>query len=291
MQTSYVETPAIGREGVIATSHSARIASILSRLAGTAIKAGRAVFNFGGPGNPLGFVGDPGSVYQQPSPASMAANTTAVLASGGASSASLQTITTFNGASGGSASEKMAPGRQITLVLSSHTDWDATNAVLTGVDHRGITVSENLAIPNNGNATVTSVNFYQYITSLVIPAQTGAGGTYTIGVAAVDASITLADVAGIAVFDPSAVPTVVPSQDQTSEYSQGSVVPVLESGEIYVITEDACVAGGTPHIRVGGTGDLGAIRSDTDGGNAVAMTGAIFRFGSGANGINVIRTA
>lgn len=78
----------------------------------------------------------------------------------------------------------MVPGRYLELVLSSHADWDATTAVLSGYDNNGTAITENIAIPNGGATTVNSTKRYARVTSLVIPAQSGAGGTFTLGVRA-----------------------------------------------------------------------------------------------------------
>lgn len=101
-----------------------------------------------------------------------------------ASSLSLQTLTgaTLDGAIG---DDVMTAPRFITLVLSSHADWDLSTAVLTGVDGNGVVITENLAIPNGGNVTVTSTKRYLRVTSLVIPAQSGTGGTATVGTRAI----------------------------------------------------------------------------------------------------------
>jgi hypothetical protein len=113
----------------------------------------------------------------------------AILASGGASSTSIQTITgdTFNGAGidldDTDATELPLPTpRNVTLTFSSHADWDATTAVVTGTDAAGRAISENFAIPNGGATTVTGAKVFATINSLVIPAQSGTGGTFTMGV-------------------------------------------------------------------------------------------------------------
>lgn len=101
----------------------------------------------------------------------------------GTSSLSLQTLSgaTLDGATG---YRTMSVARHITLVLSSHADWDATTATLTGKDIDGNTISESLTIPNGGAVTLTSTKRYRSVTSLVIPAQSGTGGTFTAGVSA-----------------------------------------------------------------------------------------------------------
>lgn len=102
-----------------------------------------------------------------------------------ASAAAIQTFDTaaeFDGATGLSA---LTYPRNVTLTLDTHSDWDATTAVVTGLDVFGRTMTENLSIPNGGNATVSGAKCFSSITSLVIPAQTGAGGTATFGFGAV----------------------------------------------------------------------------------------------------------
>ena len=112
-------------------------------------------------------------------PAAAAASATAILASGGTSTGGTQTLTTaLNGAVGRSA---MVPPRNITFTFSSHADWDATTATVTGLDADGEALSEDFAIPNGGNATVTGAKLFASVTSVSIPAQSGTGGTFTIG--------------------------------------------------------------------------------------------------------------
>jgi hypothetical protein len=101
----------------------------------------------------------------------------------GASSGSSQTITgaALDGTVGW---RTMATARHITLTLSADAHWDATTATLTGRDVDGNTISESLSIPNNGGVTLTSLKRFRTVTSLVIPAQSGTNGTFTVGVAA-----------------------------------------------------------------------------------------------------------
>ena len=111
------------------------------------------------------------------------ADVDAILATGGASSTSLQTLSgaSLNGVLGYRA---LSPSRRITLVLSNHADWDASTAVVTGKDSGGNTITENLSIPNGGNATLTTTKLFARVTSVAIPIQSGSGGTFTVGVAA-----------------------------------------------------------------------------------------------------------
>lgn len=98
-----------------------------------------------------------------------------------ASAAAPQTLddTDLNGILG---SDELSPPRNLTLLLSSHADWDATTAIVTGLDINGRVQTENFAIPNGGNTTVTGTKVFSQVTSFFIPAQSGAGGTAKLGV-------------------------------------------------------------------------------------------------------------
>jgi len=128
------------------------------------------------------------------------ADVDAIIATG-ASSASSQTLSgaDLDGATGYRA---LSPSRRLTLTFSSHADWDATTATATGKDIDGNTITETFAIPNGGNATVAGSKLFARVTSVTIPAQSGTGGTFTMGVRApITASddtthVTLTNVAG-----------------------------------------------------------------------------------------------
>jgi hypothetical protein len=286
MQTSVSLDRPIGRAGLIADNRS--LEHIRSRICRGDVKAGCAVFRIPSWGQPGTSQADPGSVYQSPTGGN-AADVDAILAGGG-STAGIQTLlaANFNGVVG---SAVMYPGRLITLVLSNHADWDATTAVLTGKDQYGNTVTENLTIPNAGNTTLTSTNLYSQVVSLVIPAQSGTGGTFTVGIAALDSSITIADFQGVAVFDESLEPNTIPSQNQTAEYHDYDTVSVMKKGAIWVTTEDACSFGEPVYVRTlpgaGGT-QIGAFRSDADSATAILVTGAEWGKDSTAGNLNVL---
>lgn len=287
MQLTYSMDPNIAREGMIADSRLLK--HITGKLAVGGIKAGLGCFRVPGYGQSGTRRLDPGQIYQNPGQAT-AVDVDAILA-GGASSASIQTLTaaSFNGVIG---SAVMYPGRKITLVLSSHANWDLTNATLTGKNQYGVTVSETLAIPDAGNATVTSTNYYTQVTSLVIPAQSGVSGTFTVGVTVLDSAVTLADFVGVAVLDLSIPGVVIPSQDATYEYQDKNTVSVMRKGAIWVYSENAVSEGDPVYVRTasgsGGT-QLGAFRgTDDDTSTAVALTGAIWGRDSGVAALNIL---
>lgn len=271
-QTSYSLDMAIGRAGALVDSRPMR--HVQSRLAVGSIKAGYGVFRLPGYGHAFTRPADPGEVYQSPT-AGNAADVDAILASGGASTADIQVWegAELNGVVG---DDTMYPARKVTLVLSSHADWDATTAVLSYYDEDGALKSENLSIPNGGNATVTTVDDVSRVVSLTIPAQASTGGTFTIGVAALDSSITAADFDGVALYDASQVP-----YDTVNGYEYGdkAAVPVLRKGAIWMVAEGSVTAYAPAFIRTlsgsGGT-QIGAVRADADTSTAIEITGSQF---------------
>lgn len=64
--------------------------------------------------------------------------------------------------------------------------------------------------------------------------------------------------------------------EDSSDYVDDEPLTRVLTGRVWVRAEDACTEGGQAFVRFQ-AGDLGRIRSDSDGGNAAALTGSIFR--------------
>ena len=196
-----------------------------------------------------------------------------------ASSASAQTISgaSLNGVVGASA---MRQARNVTLTLSSSADWDATTAVVLGVDAFGSPISESLSIPNNGNATVTGVALFQSILQVTIPAQSGTGGTATLGFGDLLGPIDGA-VAGLVAFD---------STRSALAYSASEAVPVVRGGRAWVSCETAASQGGIVFVRqIAGTGEsLGAIRATPDANDCGLLVGARFASSTASAGLVLV---
>jgi hypothetical protein len=170
---------------------------------------------------------------------------------------------------------RISPPRQISLVLSSHANWDATNATLSGEDENGVAITETLAIPDGGNTTVTSTKYFSRVTSLGIPAQAGTSGTATLGTAA-GFTIDTNEVLGIVVRETSREP---------GNYVDADPLPVATKGRFFATVEDAHESGDPVYVRfVAGVGEqLGAVRSSPDSTDCVRFTRAAIR-SSGAAG-------
>lgn len=259
VQNSYDFAPAAGLPGQIARHRPGQLVATLVALAamtpGLVAFKGRAASSSGGQGQ--------GGHMTAP-----AASATALIATGGASSGSQQTIAAadMNGTLGNT---ELFPPRNVTLTLSSHADWDATTAVVTGTDENGAVVTENLTIPNGGDATVTGATAFRTITSLLIPAQSGTGGTFTFGVGSVFGTVDHL-VEGVVLRDTSR---------SAVAYAQYENVPVVRDGEVLVTSENAVKDGDAVYVRVRApTGEtIGAVRSSPVSGETVRIKNARFR--------------
>lgn len=194
------------------------------------------------------------------------------------SAATAQTIAaaSFDGVVAGA---EMFPPRNVTLTLSSHADWDATTAVVTGTDEDGRVVQESFLIPNGGAATVTGLRHFRTVSSIYIPAQSGTGGTATAGFGSSLGPIDHG-VHGVAVYDASREPEAYPI-----DY----VVPCLIKGRIAVVCETTYTDGNPVFVRFIATGDevAGQVRATADANDCAFMKRARF-VGSGSAGVATI---
>jgi hypothetical protein len=265
-QTSYTAAPLAGFPGQISdTSRLRDIVTFFCKQSG-GILPGRAVVV---PVNTEGGHADrPRGAY----PAALAAGATAILATGGASSASPQTISggALNGTVGDDPLDVPAP---FTFTFSSSADWDATSITLTAELPDGTQTTELVAIPNNGNATVTTARAYRRFVSAAIPAQTGAGGTFTIGVAGTGAALDARQFLGVSHLD-SATEVNASGLAVIAENREGGAV---RSGRVFVETDQLVLPRSPVYVRTAGTAALiGVFRGDSDSGNAALLPGAMF---------------
>jgi hypothetical protein len=256
VQTAYAYTPPKGLPGQIARNKPGAFSRTMRALA--SLTPGLVVFVGRAAGGEAGEVGP----LTAPS-----ASPTAFIASGGASSAAPQTLTTFNGALGPSGSE-LYPPRNVTLTLSSHADWNATTAVVTGTDENGSVITENLSIPDGGGATVTGSKTFRTVTQLVIPAQDGAGGTFTFGSGSELGPVDHL-VEGVVRRD---------NTHRTVTFDAGELVAVVRDGNMFMTSETAVKEGDPVWVRVQVSGDevLGAVRATPDGVTCARINGARF---------------
>lgn len=267
-QTSYLQTPAIARAGMIADS--GRMSHIVGRAAEGAVRVGLLAAR------------GTSKASQVKAMETLVSDVDAILATGGSTNGVQTLDTELDGAVG---RNRIVPAQQIGLVLSSHADWDATTAVITGEDTQGHVIQESVAIPNGGNATVKTVRAFARVTSVSIPAQTGSGGTMTIGTFPDAPEISLEDYAGIALDNVAREPF-----DANNTYADNDSVNVLERGDVYVVVEDTVVPGGQVYVRTttASTNVPGQF-AGAGSANHARLVGASYRTGASASGFAVVR--
>jgi hypothetical protein len=159
------------------------------------------------------------------------------------SAATAQTVTSAS-ADGVIGAGLIIPAQQLTLTLSNHADWDATTALFRYENAAGEVVTEDVAIPNGGNSTITTIGAARRFLSVTIPAQSGVGGTATLGTAPTSPEFSLRDFPGVAMFDASRMPYTT-----GNAYTDKDECPVIAKGRAYVTVEDAVTAGDPVYVR------------------------------------------
>lgn len=236
-QTSYSTDNAVGRAGMLADFSEPHNRD--TGIASAAIGVGLAVLK--------------GATGRQVSPISdVTADVDTIVASGGATAATAQTIqtTALNGAIG---QGRIVPAQQISLVLSSHADWNATVATVYGEDADGATIAENVLIPDAGNQTVKTKAAFGRVTAVYLPAQGGTGGTFTVGTSPDAAEYSRADLRGVAEWQAAHMP-----YDTTTftdgQYDANEDLPVITRGRVWVKVEDAVAKGDRAYVRIVASG-------------------------------------
>lgn len=259
MQTSYTTAPTAAYPGMEDGTGPFRDAISTVVEEATGIAPGLVVFR-----------GTGGDMTARAVPA-VAADSDAISGTPIATAASTQTLDTE--LAGVIGTGLIAPARRVIVVRNSHADQDAVTAVLTGYDQDGLLVSENLAFANGGGDTITSVNHFSRVVSLVIPAQTGTNGTTEIGIG-VDFRIGDDSVQGVSLRTHKAL--VDPSSADNEDYEDEDTMPVLRRGRVWVSCETACTAGQRPFVRgiAAGAEVFGAIRGTNSDSGDCAMWGS-----------------
>lgn len=226
-QTSYA-VPAVGREGQRADVGLAQIDSYV--VESTTVKAG--------------LLAEKGTGDRQIKSLSATAITDVdgIKASGVSSTAAK----TYTGAalSGATGTGRIVPAAAITFTFSNHTNWDATTGWITGIDAAGNSIEEPFSIPNGGNATVTTRRCYHRVQKVEIPAQSGASGTFTIGITSALMEVGPLTHPGVVIYEP-----MVEAGDSSGEFDTYAEVSVLRKGRFYAVPEDAVVPGEEVYVR------------------------------------------
>ncbi len=284
MQLSHTTDPAVGRAGMLADLGPKYTKS---RIASGKVRAGYGVFRTPGYGGAGSQSYDPGQGYNIPVPG-VALDVDAIATGAvGISAATAKTILASQ-VDGVVGSGIMSPARRVTVTVDSSTDWDPTTGVITYVDQDGQTRTENLAIATS--AALTTTGYVRQFVSLYLPAQTGAGGTLTIGVAVLD-TVNAADFEGVCLYSSGEEPFQTDATQVPAEFGDGDTLPVLDAGQVWVVTEEATDPTSTVYVRIGagsGGSQLGAFRASADSATAVALPSSCRFAYARAAGLNVL---
>lgn len=185
-----------------------------------------------------------------------------------------------------SAGVALNPPRNVTITQDADANWDATTAVVVGLDQFGNRVTESLSLTDGGAAVATGEKFFSVVESVTIPVQSGdAPGTIGLGTEAGPLEVVgftqrqggqeLQDYAAGA----NTTSTAVLFEDDTD-------VKVIGRGRLVVVSEDAATAGGLVYVRqvADGNEELGAVRATADGSagapdaTPVSTGGVLWRF-------------
>jgi hypothetical protein len=191
-----------------------------------------------------------------------------------ATSSSTQTITTGDGVVG---LGRIFPAQKLTITRSSHGDQDAVSAVLTYFDLNGVKQTQTFSFANAGGDSFTSTYEASYFVSLVIPAQSGTGGTTKIGIEGVP-SLAGGTVMGVSVLSQKTV-ALAPTESGNEVYGDQEVMPYIRHGYVWVSSETDFFVGQQPFVRLVASGIevYGAIRTgDSDSGDAFLWSAARF---------------
>lgn len=206
---------------------------------------------------------------------------------------SVAASTTYDGTDldGATGQGRIVPARSVTFTADNHADWGVaalggTWITVIGADAAGNTLSQQMFLPAGGNTTLVTDRAFSRVTSVIVGANDGTGGTGTIGLSDDVIEIGSATHPGVAVYDP-----MVEYQATTYEYTANDRVNVLRKGRFAAIPEHAVVEGEEVYVRVvasGGdvrgqfTGDSGAASA-----NYAKVLGARWRSAADADALAV----
>lgn len=261
---------------------------ITTRIARGLQLAGMGTFKVPGVHGQSGgsFVESCGQAFQSPTP--VAAVDVDAIVTTHASSASILTLSgaSLNGLIGAGA---MQPARLVTVTTSTHADFDVGTVAITGINAlTNQPTTETLAMADGGGQTLTTTTYFSSVSAVVMSAQAGVAGSFTVGVPAL-ASLTVSDLLGIVVREP--IKTGVfasnlygyPGFTATGaegNYVDGEPFNVITKGGIWVITEEAVNDQDPIYVRVAagaGGSVLGQFRNDADTASCVLVPGRFTR--------------
>jgi hypothetical protein len=147
----------------------------------------------------------------------------------------------------------IVPGysQRAVFALSSHADFDATTMTVCYETQDGSEAIDNLAVPDGGNTSLYTTRPVSVLKWVALPAQSGTGGTITIGQdpTALYLGLDPRVFVGVGSYDPA-----TESYAATTEVAENHEVDVLRRGRLYVVVEAAVADGDPAYVRVVASG-------------------------------------
>jgi hypothetical protein len=233
VQTSYSEAPVTARKGQLYDGNH----EIESARATDAQVPGNLVLLSGLAAGAL-------DAHDSTALSALAVDVDAILTSAAAATTK-QIVTSLTGVIAGAI---MHPARRITATLNNNANWDTSEIKISGEGWDGAPISETLLVPDGGNVTLTTSQFFRRVVSVEVDPQTSTAATYEVGVSADEGIYDPARV-GILIRDTSREP--LSSSDAVAADDR---VDVLTAGKIYVATEATITSPGPAYLRTATSG-------------------------------------
>ena len=191
-----------------------------------------------------------------------------------AATAIAQATVSLSGADfdGSGDSENISPARYVRLTTNNDTDWNVGTLGVRYINATGEEVVDEFAMTDDGNESFDTLQAVRTLIEVTFAAGAGTGRTMTIGQLAEFDNISGADIAGFALYDAAHLPGAsVTYQDEDS-------CPVMRKGFVWATAEDTHTKGASVYVRftISGAEVKGAVRTDSDSGDALLLSGARF---------------
>jgi hypothetical protein len=171
MQTSYTQNPDAGRAGDLRGSDDHRLIERGVQMDGAVQVGILSVLSDGKDPSSL----DSDQIKAMPA---LAVSANAVLA---ATASAAAAVAIDQNSAPALQIARLSPARRVTATLSAHANWDATKMRVYGYDVEGRAIKEEMIIPDGGGVTLTTHQFFARVTKVELDAQSGTGGSFTMG--------------------------------------------------------------------------------------------------------------
>lgn len=179
------------------------------------------------------------------------------------------TTVAFDGALAGL---QLSPPQFVRVTTNSHADWDVGTLTVKYINDAGNHVTEEFAMADAGNESFDTTQAVRDLLGVTFTAGSGTNRTITIGTLAEYGSISGSDVAGFVLYDAAHV------AGASTTYEDAQPCSVARKGFVWATAEDAHVKGQQVFVRytISGAEVKGAVRTDSDSGDALPLIGAKF---------------